>query len=61
MAVSETDLQDALTAVARIIERYGDAYWPLFDRLEAELGERQRRQARLAAVIGVDDRQAGPD
>lgn len=35
--------------MARIIERYGDVYWPIFERLEAELSARRTRAVRLAA------------
>lgn len=37
----------ALRTVARIIERYGDIYWPIFERLENELQMRRSRAARL--------------
>jgi len=49
MAVSDSDLEDLLESVARIIDRYGDVYWPIFDRLEAELSVRQSKTARLRA------------
>ena len=34
--------------MARIVEVYGDAYWPLFDRLDRELRQRWTREDRLA-------------
>ena len=49
MALSDADLENALRSLARIIDRYGEAYWPLFDRLETELDARRSRSARLAA------------
>ena len=49
MAVSDADLEQALRSMARIIDRYGDVYWPIFERLETELSERRTRSARLAA------------
>ncbi len=33
--------------VAWIIDLYGDAYWPIFERLEDELRTRQTRHAKL--------------
>ena len=49
MAVSDAELENALRSMARIIERYGNVYWPIFERLEAELTARRTRAARLAA------------
>jgi hypothetical protein len=34
LAVSDAELEKALRSVARLIDRYCDAYWPLFERLE---------------------------
>ena len=58
MAVSDTGLENALRSMARIIERYGDVYWPIFERLEAELTARRTRAARLAAYR--QSRESGP-
>jgi len=33
--------------VAWIIDLYGDAYWPIFERLEKELEIRRERQKKL--------------
>ena len=49
MAHPDAELESALRSLARIIDRYGEAYWPLFERLEAELYARRSRSARLAA------------
>lgn len=60
MSVSVSELEELLDSVARIIDRYGDAYWPIFERLELELEERQSRQARLQARIrNSGERQIG--
>ena len=37
-----------MATVARVIELYGDAYWPILERLEAELEERRAKSARLS-------------
>ena len=34
------------TAIA-LIDNYGDDYWPIFERLEAEINERESRAERL--------------
>ena len=49
MRATEDELVDALASLARIINRYGDVYWPLFERLERELEYKRSRKARLAA------------
>lgn len=51
MAISEKDLENLLTSLARIIDRYGDAYWPIFERLEQELEQRQTRRSRITARL----------
>ena len=33
--------------LARLIERYGDAYWPVFEKVEGELKIREQRATRL--------------
>ncbi len=45
--VSEIEIEAALASLARLIERYGDQYWPLFERLETELYSRNMKAARL--------------
>jgi len=45
--VSDRDIEMALRSLARIIKRYGPAYWPLFDRLDREQRERRLRDERL--------------
>jgi len=41
------DIEIALVSIARIIDRYGDQYWPIFERLEAERDSLLSRQSRL--------------
>ena len=52
MPLSDREIEDALRSAARIVDRYGDVYWPLFERLERELAERRSRKARLSAHLG---------
>lgn len=47
-------IENALKVLAQLIETYGDAYWPLFERLEKELTARQSRQARLQKFLTTD-------
>lgn len=44
MTVSDQDLKQAMTIAAKIINLYGDKYWPLFDRLESELEKRKKTE-----------------
>lgn len=46
--VTEQEIEIGLGSVARLIDRYGDAYWPIFERLERELSIRKERRARLS-------------
>ncbi len=46
-AISEEMLVSALSVTTRLIEAYGDAYWPIFDRLEQELLVIRDRECRL--------------
>lgn len=47
MAVSDQDLEDALGIAAKMIDLYGYMYWPIFERLEAELDARSDRAKRV--------------
>lgn len=51
MPISDRQLEDALKIAARVIDLYGDAYWPIFDRLEHELNLRRNRSARLNSYL----------
>lgn len=44
---SDEDIERAMATVARVIELYGDAYWPILERLEGELHERRMKSSRL--------------
>lgn len=58
--VSAEDIEKGLRIVAGLIEAYGDAYWPLFDRLENELERRADRAARLRRRLGKKSKTALP-
>lgn len=45
--VSEHDLEHATEVAAELVRRFGNAYWPFFERLERELGERRERAKKL--------------
>ncbi|KDA01382.1 hypothetical protein [Hyphomonas oceanitis] len=49
--VTEQEIETSLSSLARLIDRYGDAYWPVFERLERELGIRKQRRRRLSAHL----------
>lgn len=49
--VTEQEIETSLSSLARLIDRYGDAYWPVFERLERELDIRKERKRRLSAHL----------
>lgn len=46
--ITEAELIRACETVSLIIEAYGDAYWPILDRLEKELESLRSRSLRLS-------------
>lgn len=52
MSVTVEQIKKAMGNLAEIIELspVGDAYWPIFERLERELAIRENRAERLAAA-----------
>jgi len=48
---SDEDIENAMAIVARVIELYGDVYWPILERLERELGERRTKASRLSSHL----------
>jgi hypothetical protein len=53
MAVSDQELEEALSIAAKMIDLYGYKYWPIFERLEAELEARSDRIKRVKASLPV--------
>ncbi len=49
--VTDQEIEDGLSEVAKLIKEFGDDYWPVFDRLERELQTRRSRSARLASRL----------
>ena len=45
--LSDAQLKRGLSDAVEVIERYGDQYWPIFDRLEEELKLRDSKLDRL--------------
>jgi hypothetical protein len=52
---TDSDLETALQVVASVIQRFGNAYWPVFDRLEKELEFRRSRNSRLTSYLARDE------
>lgn len=52
MTSTVSQIKKAMADLAQIIETSprGEAYWPIFERLERELSTRDTRSARLAAA-----------
>lgn len=48
-------LHQAATIAAEIVSKFGDDYWPIFERIELELQSRQDRQSRLSRFVSASD------
>ncbi len=51
MAVSDADLERARRVAAEIVDRMGDAFWPVFERIDDEYKHRLERAQRVAACL----------
>ena len=49
--ITDKDIEEGLSILAWLIDRYGDAAWPLFERLEKELESRQKRKMRIQSRL----------
>ena len=49
--ITDKDIEEGLSILAWLIDRYGDAAWPLFERLEKELESRQKRKTRIQSRL----------
>ena len=49
--VTDQEIESSLNSLARLIDRYGDAYWPIFERLGQELKVRQERRIRVSTYL----------
>jgi len=46
--VSLHALYRGMESAVALVDKFGDAYWPVFARLEAEINERESRAKRLS-------------
>lgn len=49
--VAIEDIEQGMRILARIISIYGDDYWPLLERLEAEYNMKLSRKKRLTIYL----------
>jgi hypothetical protein len=49
--ITDAEIKATLTYVAGLIERQGDTYWPLVERLDHELLKRRKRARRLKRLL----------
>lgn len=49
--ITTDDIRCAMTTLAVIIRKHGDAYWPLMERLQAELRAMEDREALLDDLL----------
>lgn len=56
--VSAQRIENAIRIVARLIDMSGDEYWPILERLEAEIAELASREERLSRYLAGERIQA---
>ena len=53
--ITDAEIKASLKYVAGLIERQGDTYWPLVERLDHELLKRRKRAKRLKRLLKSSD------
>ena len=53
--ITDAEIKASLKYVAGLIERQGDTYWPLVERLDHELLKRRKRARRLKRLLKSSD------
>lgn len=53
--ITDAEIKGALTYIAGLVERQGDTYWPLIERLDHELLKRRKRTKRLRRLLKSSD------
>ena len=48
---SDEELEDGLDLLAELIDRYGEVYWPIFDRLEIELSTIRKKKEKITSRL----------
>lgn len=51
MDIRDSDIEEGLVTAAKLVEAYGDDYWPIFEKLEKELDKRQSRVLKIRARL----------
>lgn len=49
--ITDLELEQGLDLLAELIDRYGEVYWPIFDRLEDEILKRMNKKKKLEARL----------
>ena len=50
-SVTLGELRRARVQAARLVKRYGPIYWPVVERLQAEITSRESREALLSSLL----------
>ena len=53
--ITDAEVKASLTYMAGLVERQGDTYWPLIERLDHELLKRRKRAKRLKRLLKSSD------
>ena len=48
---TDEEIENGLDLLAELIDRYGEIYWTIFERLERELSARQDKASKLRARL----------
>jgi len=51
--VTYTDLKAAYVQAAKVVAEYGDTYLPIFERLEKELKEAEKKQSAIGRALKI--------
>lgn len=51
MSIAERDLLKARQIAARVVNQFGDRYWPIFEMLDLEIAARRAREERIQSCL----------
>lgn len=54
MSIAERDLVKARNIAARVVNQFGDRYWPIFEMLDQEIATRRAREERIQSCLNRD-------
>lgn len=55
MSIAERDLLKARKIAARVVNQFGDRYWPIFAMLDQEIAARRARAERIQSCLNANE------